>query len=948
MEDGPASDSPHSIAVTLKEGVAAGNGADCVADKLGEELSRLEHERNLALLATEAERQRYRELLETVAHGCVLTDAGGAIREIDAAASDLLGGQPANLRGQLLPVFVAENERHSFCTRIAQLHEDHAGGAQEWRIALQPLGARSFPALLVLFPWTDPEGLILSLSWLIFDLRQRSSLNCYEQLAEGKYRTLISQETEIVFALDANGCFTYVSPVVEQMTLYKPEEILGQHFARFFQPEEIDSLRMAAGHDLGTEASRPHHIVRKDGQTLYVRVAQRAMMKDGQVLGVAGIMSDATATREHERELRAVASLAIALRTASQLADMVPTILEQGQLLLNAQGTALALRHPDTGETVLEQGHGEWAHWSGLRLPPGTGICGQVIATGQPYWRSDVSTDPHLARPEILNGLPALACYPLSAQGQAFGALVVGRNTAFSEGDLRVLTVLSEITAGSIQRARLYEQRAQLYSQLESRERFIARIVDSIPSSLLVVDRSLRVVSVNRNFVEKTRRESRNTIGHRMDEVFPQVLLDYTHLDHKIREVFRSGQASDGGKLSYRAPNVPSRIYYYRCIPLKTDEAAVENVMLLMDDITEREQLGEDVRRAERHLASVVECANDLVISTDAQGCIVTCNRAMESALSRATSEIKGQPLSAFCVAAHKPMLDDLLRQLSRGQRVRNTEVNLLTSDNREVPIAWSCSSMLDDAGKLTGMVMVGRDLTDRRRLEDQLIQSAKMASLGVMAGGIAHELRNPLGIISASAQLLLECPTDTELAPECAERIWAATQRASLIIENLLKFARPQREQAVGLDLNAALLEILGVLENQLALNKVALEKHLQPDLPSIRGNAALLQQVFANLVLNACNAMPQGGTLTVTSRSPNDHEVLMQFVDTGCGIPPDHLSKIFDPFFTTMPVGQGIGLGLSISYSIIQQHQGAIEVESQIGKGTIFTVRLPTRVAA
>jgi len=309
---------------------------------------------------------------------------------------------------------------------------------------------------------------------------------------------------------------------------------------------------------------------------------------------------------------------------------------------------------------------------------------------------------------------------------------------------------------------------------------------------------------------------------------------------------------------------------------------------------------------------------------------------------------MKGQPLSTFCVEAHKPMLDDLLQQLGHGQRVRNTEVNLWTSANREVPVAWSCSPMLDDAGKLTGMVMVGRDLTERRRLEEQLIQSAKMASLGVMAGGIAHELRNPLGIISASAQLLLECPTDTELAPQCAERIWAATQRASLIIENLLKFARPQREQAAGIDLNAALLEILGVLENQLALHKVVLEKQLQTDLPSIRGNTALLQQVFANLVLNACNAMPQGGTLTVISRAANDHEVLMHFRDTGCGIPPDHLSKIFDPFFTTMPVGKGIGLGLSICYSIIRQHQGAIEVESQVSKGTTFTVRLPAQATA
>jgi PAS domain S-box-containing protein len=941
-------DFQHRIADIVREGVAEGTLPESLADALGEALGELSREREMAGLASSAEQLRYRELLEAVASGCVSADSLGVIREADAAATALLGGPPDGLAGQPLAAYVAEEDRPGFLARLARLQAATASAVQQWPVTLQPQAGVAIPAMLVVFPWCDAEGHLLSLSCLLYDRAAHRSTPNDEQASESKYRALLSPDSELAFALDAAGHFTYVSPFVEQITLHKPQELVGLHFDQVFHAATLDLQPSATGHDLAMRANpQRYHVTRKDGVELSVRVVQRALMKDGHVLGVAGLMSEATEAEEHERESRAVSSLAIALRSASQLADIVQIVLDQGQVLLNAEGSALALRNLESGETEFLQGRGEWSHWGGVRLPAGAGICGQVIATGQPFSRAEATADAHLARPDMLGSLPAVACCPLSAQGQTFGALIAGRHSGFSEGDLRVLTVLSEIAAGSIHRVRLYEQRERLYSQLESRERFIARIVDTIPSSLLVVDRSLRIVSVNRNFTERTRRDARNTIGHRMDEVFPSVLLDYTHLDQKVREVFRTGQAIDGGKVSYRAPNVPSRVYYYRCIPLKTNEAAVENVMLLMDDITEREQLGEDVRRAERHLASVVECANDLVISTDALGCIVTCNRAVEAALSRATGELRGQQLSAFCLAAHRPMLDGLIEQLRRGQSVRSTEVNLLTPDNREVPIAWSCSPMLDDASKLTGMVMVGRDLTERRRLEEQLIQSAKMASLGVMAGGIAHELRNPLGIISASAQLLLECPTDIELASECSERIWAATQRASLIIENLLKFARPQREQAVGLDLNAALLEILTVLENQLALHKVVLDKQLQSDLPTIRGNAALLQQVFANIVLNACNAMPHGGTLVVSSLA-TEREVVFRFADTGCGIPPDHLSKIFDPFFTTMPVGKGIGLGLSISYSIVQQHQGAIEVQSELGKGTVFTVRLPTHAGA
>lgn len=250
---------------------------------------------------------------------------------------------------------------------------------------------------------------------------------------------------------------------------------------------------------------------------------------------------------------------------------------------------------------------------------------------------------------------------------------------------------------------------------------------------------------------------------------------------------------------------------------------------------------------------------------------------------------------------------------------------------------------MRDEDGHVMGIVAVGRDLTERRELESQLIQSAKMASLGVMAGGIAHELRNPLGIMSAAAQLLLEHTDNPQLRTECATKIQSATKRASMIIENLLRFARSGDERMRQVDLHAVLEETLGLLTHQVVLQKVTLSKAFHPSLPAVNGNPELLQQVFTNLTLNACNAMPEGGTLTVASRVAETGEVEIQFSDTGHGIPREHLSKIFDPFFSTMPVGKGTGLGLSISYSIVRQHQGTIEAESEEGEGSTFTVRLP-----
>jgi len=476
----------------------------------------------------------------------------------------------------------------------------------------------------------------------------------------------------------------------------------------------------------------------------------------------------------------------------------------------------------------------------------------------------------------------------------------------------------------------------------ESRE-YYDSIIETIPSSLLTIDRQLRVVSANRNFLAKARRSESETIGRRIEEVFSRAVLAYSRLEERITRVFETGEPFSGGQIE-RLPGLPGRVYFYRLSPLRDKEGAVENVVLLMDDVTAQKRLSEEVRRAERHLASVVDSANDLVVSMDAEGRILTWNRAAEQTSGFKFEEVKGLHLFDLCVEESQQSTEVWLRQLARGQfATKSQEINLRTKEGEEVPISWACSRMLDDERRIVSLVAVGRDLTERKRLEAQLLTSAKLTSLGVMAGGIAHEIRNPLAISSAAAQLLLERPDDPGLKNQAAEKIYSGIQRASYIIENLLKFARPPQERVAPVDINQALEETLSLLVNQLRLQQVEVHKDLAVDLPPITGNRGVLQQVFSNMILNACNAMPDGGSLTIATRAISDDEVETKFTDTGCGIPKEILSEIFDPFFTTMPVGKGTGLGLSISYSIIRQHHGTIDVESKVGKGSTFTIRLP-----
>ncbi len=245
------------------------------------------------------------------------------------------------------------------------------------------------------------------------------------------------------------------------------------------------------------------------------------------------------------------------------------------------------------------------------------------------------------------------------------------------------------------------------------------------------------------------------------------------------------------------------------------------------------------------------------------------------------------------------------------------------------------------------------------KEAQAKLIQTEKMAAAGQLAAGVAHELNNPLGGILGFAQYTYskmrnkkaQDLTDEEISTYSAylKDIEQQSIRCKKIVQNLLKFSRSSTKVDFEvLNLNAILDDTLMFVQHQLSMSKVRLLKNLEPSLPKVNGNAGMLQQVFTNIILNALQVMPQGGDLTVSTRvtsyfGERKKGVEVSFTDTGFGIPSENLDKIFEPFFTTKKVGQGTGLGLSVSYGIIKEHKGEIKVKSEVGKGTTFIIFLP-----
>jgi signal transduction histidine kinase len=261
-----------------------------------------------------------------------------------------------------------------------------------------------------------------------------------------------------------------------------------------------------------------------------------------------------------------------------------------------------------------------------------------------------------------------------------------------------------------------------------------------------------------------------------------------------------------------------------------------------------------------------------------------------------------------------------------------------------EVPL-----QSLTAPGAATGTILLLENATDRVRLEEQLQISEKMASIGLLAAGVAHEVNTPLTGISSFTQMLLEGADPGDPRTVLLEKIERQTFRAAKIVNGLLNLSRPGTSdgERIRVNVNDVVNDVLSLLEHQFEVGRIKVRRELSETPATVVGIEHQLQQVFLNLFLNARDAMPRGGWLTVTTRIEEPH-LIAEVADTGSGIPPEQLARIYDPFFTTKTIGRGTGLGLSITYGIVHEHEGSIRCDSAIGQGTRFTLMLPLTPAA
>ena len=369
----------------------------------------------------------------------------------------------------------------------------------------------------------------------------------------------------------------------------------------------------------------------------------------------------------------------------------------------------------------------------------------------------------------------------------------------------------------------------------------------------------------------------------------------------------------------------------------------------------------EELAKTYQFQKNLIESSIDAIIGCDPQGKVIIFNKASEAVLGYRKETVLGKlTIDYFFPPGKYDELKEKLYSSDYGGQNRLTlyETSLVAISGQLIPAQFS-GAVLHEGEEEIGSVAFFRDLREIRRLEQQfadqarLLHQDKMISLGRLAASVVHEINNPLAGVLNYARLMLKILKKGPVTEEYQEKFAGylnlmenETDRCSKIVSNLLAFSRKSELDFTDVPINELVEKCLMLSGHKLKLAGITTERRLQERLPRVRGDYNQLQQCVINLIFNAIDAMPKGGKLKVsTSYNPSDRNLTIRVTDTGCGIDKNDLPRIFEPFFTTKSEGQGLGLGLSMVEGIVERHKGAIEVTSEVGRGTTFTVKLPAK---
>jgi len=484
-------------------------------------------------------------------------------------------------------------------------------------------------------------------------------------------------------------------------------------------------------------------------------------------------------------------------------------------------------------------------------------------------------------------------------------------------------------------------------------ERKLDLLTELTQEGLLMADENQRIIFANARMADILAVPKEELLGLRLENVLTSQQL---HLAQELMSLVDQGQQQETRFCSIldqpdSGGNV-SRVYE-TCVAVSRLGKKVLTCLFLRD-LTSRILIERELQKTNAFLINIIQSSVDGIVVVDNRGTPLIFNEGAERILGYKAEEIIGN-LKNFRRFYPRGLAAEVMRRMRSPEygppdKLNATRMNFINKNGEEVPVNFS-AAIIRERGQEVASVGIFSDLRellkvhqDLEAAQSQLMHTEKIASLGRMAAGVAHEINNPLAGILIYAELLQRDLADDAVNRENIEVIINQTMRCQHIVHRLLDFSRQSLGDKKLFDVNDTIHRCVELISHQAFFHNIKIIQRLAPLLPRIVGDPGQLQQVFTNLLLNAADAMNGQGEIIIASHpTPSKDGIILEFTDTGCGISPENRDKIFEPFFTTKPPGKGTGLGLSIVYGVIQRHGGTITTDCDPEGGTTFTIMLP-----
>ena len=871
----------------------------------------------------------YRFLVENVADLVCAHDLEGNILFVNSVAADTAGTSPAEMIGKNLRDYLAPRGREELGEFLEKVK--HEGSASGLMLVQKPNGEQRLLAFRNTLA-TDPSGIAVVIG-VARDVTERKQREKALRESEQKYRLLTEMMSDMVWTTDLDFRTTYVSPSIEKLLGFSPEERYRQTLEEMVTPESLTKIREILTEELQKELegkSDPERTItvvaehyRKDGSTVWMEVTVKGIRDaNGRLIGIHGVSRDITdrkrtedALRESEDRYRQITENSLvgifihqdgkAVYVNPRLAEILGYTREE---MIGAD-IIFAVHRNDRPmvqaklEARQEGDAAPWVYELNLRKKTGEKIWCEILTTVIAY-----------------GGRPA----------------IMGHILDITEKKNFIQT---------IEESR--ESYKQLFNKAKAQEELYRSLLECAPDPIVVYDMEGRVRYLNPAHT--------NLFGWTLEEALGQRLntlpeWDRDHALSVIQRVVYEGATNtthETQRLTKDGRLIDVSISAARYLD---HEGKPAGMVVVLQDISQRKKIEAALRESEARYRQLSEVAFEGIFFHD-HGVLLEANDQAFEMFGYERGELIGKPIMEKTLT---PESLEIVKEKIAAGSTESYEAIGVKKDGSQFPMEIRPREWDADGKRIRAVAI--RDISDRKSLEQQLLQAQKMEAVGTLAGGIAHDFNNLLQAVIGFSEILMKRQQPGSRDFEDLRKIYTAGKRGADLVRNLLTFSRKVEPKLTPVDLTREVVEVQKLL-SQTIPKTIKIVLGSRGRVSEIMADPSQVTQILMNLAVNARDAMPDGGTLTLATENvfldndfvrthpevePGEY-VLLTVSDTGHGMDKQTLERIFDPFFSTKEVGKGTGLGLATVYGIVKQHHGHIECASEPGQGTVFRIYFP-----